>query len=86
MNGAVLKAFRSMAYDLPKGETVEITIQLRNGTLLKATFDPLFKTVTLGGFVIPWRDLPRWTKMAWGSQPVRVVEKLDRPVPLQAEN
>ena len=85
LNENVLTQFRSMAAHLKRAK-VEITIELKSGTVLKAQYDRLFKSIVLGGITFPASELSQWTKLCWCSEVVKVVEKLENPVSLQEEN
>jgi hypothetical protein len=86
MNKATLKYFRIMSEALGKRDREEITIELKSGSVLNATYDPLFKSVIIAGTSFPADELSRWTKMFWGSEAVKVVKRFKSPVSAKAEN
>ena len=67
MNELTLQKFRDMAGALAKREKVSIEITLKSGRVLSGLYDPLFKTVTIGGMTFPQSELSTWTKLCWGS-------------------
>jgi hypothetical protein len=69
MTDAILTHFRTLAGGLSKGEKVAIDITLRSERVLQAHYDPLFKTITLGGMTFPVSELHIRTKLCWGSEP-----------------
>ncbi len=83
MNDTTLQHFRDLAETLSTRTKHAITIELKNGRLLHAFYDPLFQTVTLGGSTFPVKELSFWTKLCWGSKPHRVSQRI---TPAQQEN
>jgi hypothetical protein len=75
MNDATLAQFRNMAGALAKREKVAIDITLKNGRALSGLYDPLFKTVTIGGMTFPKSELNTWTRLCWGSVPESIATK-----------
>ncbi len=84
MNDTVLQHFRDLAETLSARTKQAITIELKNGRLLQAVYDPLFQTITLGGNTFPVKELAFWTKLCWGSKPQNISKRIT-PV-LQGEN
>ena len=84
MKDPVLEQFRDMAADFSLRDQMEIMIELKNGTVLNAKYDPFFSTVTLGGSTFPVSELNVWTRLGWGSKVVRVIKRLKSPVSPQA--
>lgn len=74
MRDNVLNHFRDLAEGLSQRPRINITIILKNDRQLKATFDPMFKTVTIGGMTFPERELSTWTKLCWGSTAARIIK------------
>ncbi len=75
MNETALSLYRTLASDLETRDRCPITIELKNGRVLNATYDPFFKTITLGGTTFPESELSTWTKLCWGSKPVRIEKR-----------
>jgi hypothetical protein len=73
MNEAVISHFRRLASDLNKRRKTRATIILSTGSELKALYDPLFKTFTIGGMTFPAEELSIWTKIYWRALPVEVI-------------
>jgi len=86
MNKATLTYFRIMSEALGKRDREDITIELKSGSVLNATYDPLFKSVIIAGTTFPADELSHWTKLFWGSEAVRVVKRIKSPVSTQAKN
>ncbi len=76
MNDTTLQHFRDMAETLEARSKQSITIELKNGRMLHAVYDPLFQTVTLGGSTFPVKELAFWTKACWGSKPHCVFQRI----------
>lgn len=86
MNGTNLNDLRDMSAALSQRERISITIELRNGRVLSAKYDPLLKTVTIGGATFPEGELGVWTRLCWGAKPLRIIKKSESPALPQAEN
>lgn len=70
MNEATLDHYRQLAGGLVCRERVGFTFTLANGKEMKAVYDPLFKTFTMGGMTFPAKELAVWIKLVFGSLPV----------------
>ena len=66
MNKATLQHFRDLEADLSKREQIEIGIVTDKGTVT-GTYDPLFKTVSVGGLTVPDKELRFWLHAAYGA-------------------
>lgn len=75
MTDPTLSHFRTLAGGLSRRQKVAIEITLKNNRTLRALYDPLFKTITLGGMTFPAAELSTWTKLCWGSVPQGIVTK-----------
>ena len=75
MNEAVLMRFRELGDALLTRPKVEIEITLKNDRVLSALYDPLFRTVTIGGMTIPAGEVSLWTKLSWGSEVATIIAK-----------
>ena len=66
-----LEQFRQLAGVLADRKMVDVAIQTDKGTV-RGIFDPLFKTVKVGGLTVPDRELAFWLKATYGCK----VEKI----------
>jgi len=57
MKDVVLQQFRLMAETLSGRKHHEIRIELKNGSVLNARYDPLFNTIVLGSSTFPVEEL-----------------------------
>ena len=73
-----LPYFRELAQALSTRERVKIEITLATGQTVAATYDRLFKTVTINGATFPAQELSTWTKVLYGSETVRITSKDER--------
>jgi hypothetical protein len=73
MNEATLQQFRDLADALSKREKIEIGIVTDKGTLT-GVYDPVFKTVSVGGFTVPDKELRFWLHSAYGAKLVSIKE------------
>jgi hypothetical protein len=73
MTDPTLRHFRTLAGGLSRREKVAIEITLKNNRTLQALYDPLFKTITLGGMTFPSTELNTWTKLCWESLPQSII-------------
>jgi len=73
-----LPYFRELAQVLNNRERVRIEITLASGEIVPASYDPLFKTVTMNGATFPDRELGTWTKLLYGSHAVRITSKNEK--------
>jgi hypothetical protein len=76
MNEAALDHFRSLSSILATREKAAISIELKSGKVLNGLYDPLFKTVTIGGMTFPEKELSTWTRLCWGSPATKIVKRL----------
>jgi hypothetical protein len=75
MNETTLNHFRHLAEGLASRERVGYTVTLANGKEVKALYDPLFKTITMGGMTFPAGELATWTRLVFGSRLVSITEE-----------
>jgi hypothetical protein len=81
----ILSQFQNMAQALSQRTKIPIAVELKNGRILNAVYDPLFKTVTIGGATFPETELNIMTKLCWGSTVAKAVSRT-APVIVQADN
>lgn len=72
MKDQILRHFQLLAEEMGDRSRTRVEITLKSGRVLKAAYDPLFETITLGGMTFPVRELSFWTKLCWGSEPESV--------------
>ncbi len=78
-----LAHLRELAQALACRDKLRIKITLESGRVLAGTYDPLFKTVSVGGSTFPEGEINAWMKLGWGSAVSSVVsnnEKEERDV------
>jgi hypothetical protein len=67
MKECVLDHFRQLADELAKRKVLNLAIQTDRGTV-RGTYDPLFKTVKVGGLTVPESEIHVWMKAAYGCK------------------
>lgn len=75
MSEAVLSRFRELGGALSERPRVKVEITLKSDRMLSALYDPLFRTVTIGGMTVPAAELSVWTKLSWGSGVAKITAK-----------
>lgn len=75
MNEGVLSVFRELGKALAERPKVKIEITLKNDRVLSARYDPIFRTITIGGMTFPAGELSLWTKLSWGSEVATIIAK-----------
>ena len=73
MNENTLSMFRQLAQNLGERRKTPITIVLKDGRRVEATFDPLFRSIELGNATFPDREITTWIKLFCGSEPVKII-------------
>lgn len=73
MNEGVLSVFRELGKALSERPRVKIEITLKNDRVLSAFYDPMFRTITIGGMTFPTGELSLWTKLARGSEVATII-------------
>jgi hypothetical protein len=64
-----------VADGLAARERISLTITRSDGREVKALYDPLFKTITMGGMTFPAGELATWTRLVFGSRLVSITEE-----------
>lgn len=72
MNEMQLEHFRTLAAGLEKRQRTAVRIYLSNGNVLEALFDPMFRTVTIGGSTFPEGEMATWIKLLFNSKIVKI--------------
>ena len=72
MNDTVLAHLRDLGAALRDREKRRIGIVTDKGTI-SATYDPLFKSVTVAGMTVPEQELRFWVKAACGATVIKIL-------------
>ncbi len=67
MNDAILRGLGYAAAELAKRDKTEIWITLKDGRVLSGLYDPMFKTIILGGATFPDAERNLWVRLFYGS-------------------
>ena len=74
MNDHMLARVRDLAAALGTREKRRIGIVTDKGTI-SATYDPLFKSVSVAGMTVPEQELRFWVKAACGATVIKILLK-----------
>jgi hypothetical protein len=59
---------QTLAAELAKRPRRDITITLKDGRQIEGKYDPLFKTITVGGATFPATERDKWLRAFYGSE------------------
>ena len=77
MNEHVRAAFQHLARRLEERKKVPITIVLKDGRRLEATFDPAFRSIELPNATFPDCEIVTWVTLFYGSEPTAVLSRTE---------
>jgi hypothetical protein len=63
-----LGGMQTLAAELAKRPRHDITITLADGRQISGVYDPLFKTITVGGATFPATERDKWLRAFYGSE------------------
>jgi hypothetical protein len=75
MTDTTLSHFRDLAASLSDRQRIPIDIVLKDDRSLSATYDPLFRTVTVGAGTFPESELNKWIRAFYRADVLSIQSK-----------